>query len=132
MEGASVMDIQIEAKEALTGFLEILSVGKFRLDFLITYESGSFYIRCLDLGIMSCGQTAEECKENIQEAISIYLEDLLEGENLFKPAPAKYWQMFYELRQELERQREQKLSAEQRKAIQKSISTKSGLVLQYA
>jgi hypothetical protein len=81
---------------------------------------------------MSCGQTAEECKENIQEAISIYLEDLLEGENLFKPAPAKYWQMFYELRQELERQREQKLSAEQRKAIQKSISTKSGLVLQYA
>jgi hypothetical protein len=29
MEGASVMDIQIEAKEALTGFLEILSVGKF-------------------------------------------------------------------------------------------------------
>jgi len=127
-----MMDIQIEPKEALTGFLEIIGVGKFRLDFLITYESGLFYIRCLDLGIMSCGQTIEECKQNIQEAISIYLEDLPEGQNIFKPAPAKYWQMFYELRQELERQREQKLSAEQRKAIQKFISTGGGLVLQYA
>ena len=126
------MDIQIEPKEALTGFLELSGVGKFRLDFLITYESGSFYIRCLDLGIMSSGQTVEECKENIREAIAIYVEDLPEGQNLFKPALAKYWQMFYELRQELERQREQKLSAEQRKAIQKFISTGSGLVLQYA
>ncbi len=126
------MDIQIEAKEALTGFLEILGAGKFRLDFLITYESGSFYIRCLDLGIMSCGQTIDECKENIKECISIYLEDLPEGENLFKPALAKYWQMFYELRQKLERQREQKLSPQQKKAIQMSISTQGKLVLQYA
>lgn len=126
------MDIQIEPKEALTGFLEIIGGENFRLDFLITYESGSFYIRCLDLGIMSCGQTVEECKQNIQEAIYIYLEDLPEGQNLFKPSPAKYWQLFYELRQELERQREQKLSVEQRKAIQKFISTGSGLVLQYA
>ena len=127
-----MMDIQIEAKEALTGFLELLGVGKFRLDFLITYESGSFYIRCLDLGVMSSGQTVEESKENIQEAISIYLEDLPEGQNLFKPAPAKYWRMFYELRQELEREREQRFSSEQRKAIQKSISSGSGLVLRYA
>ena len=126
------MDIQIEPKEALTGFMEIIGVGKFRLDFLITYESDSFYIRCLDLGIMSRGQTVEECKENIREAIVIYLEDLPEGQNLFKPALPKYWQIFYELRQELERQREQKLSAEQRTAIQKFISTGSGLVLQYA
>lgn len=126
------MDIQIEPKEALTGFLEITGVGKFRLDFLITYESGSFYIRCLDLGIMSCGQSVEECKDNIREAISIYLEDLPEGQNLFKPALGKYWQMFYEFRQELERQREEKLSPEQRKAIQKFISTGRGLVLQYA
>ncbi len=126
------MEIQIEPKEALTGFLEILGLQKFRLDFLITYESGSFYIRCLDLGIMSCGQTVEECKENIQEAISIYLQDLPEGENLFKPTPAKYWKIFYELRQKLERQTDQKLSAYQKKTLQKSISTENGLVLQYA
>ena len=127
-----MMEIQIEPKEALTGFLEIPGVRKFRLDFLITYESGSFYIRCLDLGIMSCGQTVEECRENIQEAISIYLEDLPEGANLFKPAPAKYWKLFYELRQKLERQTDQKFSAYPKKALQKSISTESGLVLQYA
>ena len=127
-----MMEIQIEPKEALTGFLEIPGVRKFRLDFLITYESGLFYIRCLDLGIMSCGQTIEECKENIQEAISIYLEDLPAGENLFKPAPAKYWRLFYELRQKLERHTDQKFSAYQKKALQKSISTENGLVLQYA
>ncbi len=126
------MDIQIEPKEALTGFLEILNVGKFRLDFLVTYESGSFYIRCLDFGIMSCGETIEECMENIRESISIYLEDLPEGENFYKPAPSKYWQMFYELRKESERLREKKLSAQQKKAIQESISTQNGLVLQYA
>ena len=126
------MDIQIEPKEALTGFLEILNVGKFRLDFLVTYESDSFYIRCLDFGIMSCGETIEECMENIRESISIYLEDLPQGENIYKPAPSKYWQMFYELRKESERQREKILSAQQKKAIQESISTQSGLVLQYA
>ena len=127
-----MMDIQIEPKEALTGFLEILNVGKFRLDFLVTYESDSFYIRCLDFGIMSCGETIEECMENIRESISIYLEDLPQGENIYKPAPSKYWQMFYELRKESERQREKILSAQQKKAIQESISTQSGLVLQYA
>ena len=126
------MDIQIEPKEALTGFLEILNVGKFRLDFLVTYESDSFYIRCLDFGIMSCGETIEECMENIRESISIYLEDLPQGENIYKPAPSKYWQMFYELRKESERQREKILSAQQKKAIQESISTRNGLVLQYA
>jgi len=127
-----MMDIQIEPKEALTGFLEILNVGKFRLDFLVTYESDSFYIRCLDFGIMSCGETIEECMENIRESISIYLEDLPQGENIYKPASSKYWQMFYELRKESERQREKILSAQQKKAIQESISTQSGLVLQYA
>ena len=102
------MDIQIEPKEALTGFLEIHNVGKFRLDFLVTYESGSFYIRCLDFGIMSSGETIKECMENIRESISIYLEDLPEGENLYKPTLSKYWQMFYELRKESERLREKK------------------------
>ena len=126
------MDIQIEPKEALTGFLEIHNVGKFRLDFLVTYESGSFYIRCLDFGIMSSGETINECMENIRESISIYLEDLTEGENLYKPALSKYWQMFYELRKESERQRERKLSAQQKNAIQASILSQNGLVLQYA
>ena len=90
------MDVQIEPKEALTGFLNLPGVGQIRLDFLINYESDAFYIRCLDFGIMSCGETIEECKENIKEAIEIYLEDLPEGQSLFKPSPLEYWRMFYE------------------------------------
>ena len=70
------MDIQIEPKEALTGFLNLPGVGQIRLDFLITYESDAFYIRCLDFGVMSWGKTVEECKEDIKDAIGIYLEDL--------------------------------------------------------
>lgn len=90
------MDVHIEPKEALTDFLNLPGIKNIRLDFLITYESNAFYIRCLNFGIMSCGETIEECKENIKEAILIYLEDLPERQNLFKPAPAKYWQIFYE------------------------------------
>jgi hypothetical protein len=47
------MDIKIEPREALTGFLELPNIGRMRLDFLITYESNAYYIRCLDFGIMS-------------------------------------------------------------------------------
>jgi len=98
------MDVPIEPIEALTAFLDLPGIGKIRLDFLVTYESDAFYIRCLDLGIMSCGETLDECKENIHEAILIYLKDLPEGQSLFKPTLSKYWQMFYKLR----RQKEQK------------------------
>lgn len=93
------MDIHIEPKEALTGFLDLPGVGQIRLDFLITYESDMFYIRCLDFGIMSCGETIEECKEGIKEAIEIYLEDMPEGQSLFKPSPLEYWRVFYNLKQ---------------------------------
>ena len=94
------MDIQIEPKEALTGFLSLPGVGQIRLDFLITYESDAFYIRCLDFGIMSWGNTIEECKEDIKDAIEIYLEDLPEGQGFFKPSPLEYWRMFCDLRHE--------------------------------
>lgn len=85
-------DIRIEPREALTGLLVIPGIGQIRLDFLISYESNAFYIRCLDFGI----KTIEECEEDIKEAIEIYLEDLPEGQSLFKPSPLEYWRMFYE------------------------------------
>jgi len=59
--------LEIEPIEALTGFIELPSLGRIRLDFLITCESEA--IRCLDLGIMSCGESVDECKKNILEAI---------------------------------------------------------------
>ena len=126
------MDMQVEPKEALTGFLNLPGIGKIRLDFLITYESNAFYIRCLDFGIMSYGETIEECKENIKEAILIYLEDLPEGQNLFKPSPFKYWQIFYELRCQSEQKRwVRKSPFEEKRAIEEVLRDKSGIVLQY-
>lgn len=126
------MNMQIEPKEALTGFLDLPSLGQIRLDFLITYESDTFYIRCLDFGIMSCGETIEECKENIQEAILIYLEDLPRGQSLFKPSPAKYWRMFYELRYQVEQEDGKKVSLEERDAIEQFLRRNNGIILQYA
>ncbi len=46
---------------------------------------------------MSWGNTIEECKEDIKDAIEIYLEDIPEGQGIFKPSPMQYWRMFYEL-----------------------------------
>ena len=103
------MDIQVEPKEALTGFLDLPNIGRLRLDFLITYESDAYYIRCLDFGIMSCGDSIEECKEDIKEAIEIYLEDIPEGQSIYDPSPIKYWRMFYELRYQKEQEKMEKM-----------------------
>ena len=126
------MDIQIEPKEALTGFLNLPGVGQIRLDFLITYESDAFYIRCLDFGIMSCGETIEECKEDIKDAIEIYLEDLPEGQSLFKPSPLEYWRMFYELRYRTEQESRREFSQEEKHAIGKFLREGNSAILQYA
>ena len=126
------MDIEIEPKEALTGFLNLPGLGEIRLDFLITYESSAFYIRCLDFGIMSCGDTIEKCKENIKEAILIYLGDLPEGQNLYKPSPSKYWQIFYELRYQSEKKGGKEISFKERQAIEEILQGESSIGLQYA
>ena len=126
------MDISIEPKKALTGVLDLPGIEEIRLDFLITYESDAFYIRCLDFGIMSCGETIEECKENIKEAILIYLEDLPEHQNLFKPAPLKYWQMFYELKYQTEQQHGRAISERERQVLDEVVRGQRGIALQYA
>jgi predicted RNase H-like HicB family nuclease len=126
------MDIQIESKEAITGFLDLPGIGQIRLDFLITYESDAFYIRCLDFGIMSCGDTIEECKENIKEAIEIYLEDLPDGQSIFKPSPPEYWRMFYELRYQTEQESKREFSQEEKQAIEEYLRQGNSTILQYA
>lgn len=125
-------ELDIEPREALTGFLELPGVGRIRLDFLITFESGTLHIRCLDFGIMSCGETVDECKENILEAILIYLEDLPEGQSLFKPAPPLYWQMFSQLRYRDEKRKTKRLSQRERHAIQSMLRHPGQVALQYA
>lgn len=126
------MDVHIEPKMAITGFLDLPEIEKIRLDFLVTYESNEFYIRCLDFGIMSSGKNINECKVNIQEAILIYLEDLPEGHSLFNPSPSKYWQIFSELRRQSEQKNGREISFKERKAIEKILHSKGSIVLQYA
>ena len=126
------MDIQIGPKEALTGFLDLPGIGRIRLDFLITYESDAYYIRCLDFGIMSWGNTIDECKEDIKEAIEIYLEDIPEGQGIYKPSPIKYWRMFYELRYRNERENIDNITQERELAIRESLQKEKSIILRYA
>jgi predicted RNase H-like HicB family nuclease len=123
---------EVKPRHALTGWLELPGLGRIRLDFLITDESGALYIRCLDFGIMSCGETVDECKENILEAILIYLEDLPAGHSLFKPAPPLYWRMFSELRYRQEQRKTKRLSQQERRALQRVLRRPGQVALQYA
>ena len=124
--------MELKPIEALTGILELPGAGKIRLDFLITYESNAYYIRCLDFGIMSNGKTIDECKENIIEAILIYLEDIPEGHSFFKPALQKYWKMFYELRLSTEESQIRQLTLREKDAIYNLVKKPEMVNLQYA
>jgi predicted RNase H-like HicB family nuclease len=126
------MDIQIEPKEALTGFLDLPGIGRIRLDFLITYESDAYYIRCLDFGIMSWGNTIDECKEDIKDAIEIYLEDIPEGQGIFKPSPMQYWRMFYELRYHRDQENNIEFTQDEKQAIGELFNKNNEKILQYA
>ncbi len=52
------------------------------MNFLVTFEKATFgtiWAKVPDLdGCFSCGDTIEEAKENIKDAITLYLEDLKE------------------------------------------------------
>ena len=126
------MDVPMKPIEALTGVLKLSNNRSIQLNFLVTFESDAFYIRCLDFGIMSCGKTIAECKEDIQEAILIYLEDLPEGQGLFKPSPPQYWQMFYELRYQAKQKENRTVSAQEKQALVQLLEKKKSLALQYA
>lgn len=126
------MNVLISPKEALIGYLDLPEMGRVTLHFLITAESDALYIRCLDFGVMSWGESVAECKENIREAILIYLEDLPAGQSLFKPAPAPYWRMFYDLFSQKERRKRRKLSAPAKAALSARLRREGDLALRYA
>jgi predicted RNase H-like HicB family nuclease len=52
------------------------------MQYLVTFEKaadGTFWARVPDLdGCFSCGDTIDEAKENVKDAINLYLEDLKE------------------------------------------------------
>jgi predicted RNase H-like HicB family nuclease len=60
------------------------------MNFLVTFEKatdGTIWAKVPDLdGCFSCGDTIEEAKENIKDAITLYLEDLKEeGKTIPQP-----------------------------------------------
>ena len=61
------------------------------MEYLVVFEKaadGTIWVRVPDLeGCYSCGETIEEAKENVKEAIVLYMEDLFE-EGKTAPPPS--------------------------------------------
>jgi predicted RNase H-like HicB family nuclease len=61
------------------------------MEYLVVFEKaedGTIWARVPDLeGCYSCGDTIEEARENVKEAISLFLEDIREEGKPF-PAPS--------------------------------------------
>jgi predicted RNase H-like HicB family nuclease len=80
--------------------LNIAPLENVRLSFLIYHDETvqTYFIKSLDFSVDSEGQSPEECKANIQEAILIHLEDCDANANIFDPAARPYWDQFTELK----------------------------------
>ena len=74
-------------------------MDKLVLHGLIEKENGLYSALCLELDVASQGKNVEEAKKNLQEAVEVYLEDVLESkeENDFlpRPAPRAEWIKFF-------------------------------------
>jgi len=53
---------------------------KVTLTSVVLPEEGGFYAICPELDVASQGDTAEEAKANLQEALELYLMDMTEEE----------------------------------------------------
>ena len=62
---------------------------------LIEKEGGLYSALCLELDVASQGETIEEAKRNIREAVELYLESVVEAgeedEFIPRPAPSEEW-----------------------------------------
>lgn len=56
-----------------------------------TRENGGYVIRCLELNISSQGDTLEEARDNILEAIQLYLETYGIPESLKESEQPPFW-----------------------------------------
>ncbi len=57
-----------------------------------------FLAHCLDMDIVSQGKTKKETITNLVELIQTQMQYCIENDmldNLFRPAPKEYWDMFY-------------------------------------
>ena len=65
-------------------------MNKLILHGLIEKGNGRYSSLCLELDVASQGRTVGEAKKNLQEAVEVYLEDVIEckEEKDFIPRPA--------------------------------------------
>ena len=72
---------------------------KLLLHNLIEKEDNLYSAICLELNVASQGETVEEAKNNLQEAVELYLEDVIESRDerdfIPRPAPMEEWVKFF-------------------------------------
>ena len=66
---------------------------------LIERENGLYSALCLELDVASQGKIIQQAKKNLQEAVELYLEDIVESNEtkdfLPRPAPRSEWIKFF-------------------------------------
>lgn len=74
-------------------------MDKVILHSIIEKEKYLYSALCLELDVASQGRTIEEAKKNLQEAVAVYLEDVIQsGETkgfIPRPAPRTEWIKFF-------------------------------------
>ncbi len=74
-------------------------MDKLLLHGLIEKENGLYSALCLELDVASQGKTIEKAKKNLQEAVEIYLEDVIQSKEekdfIPRPAPQTEWIKFF-------------------------------------
>lgn len=78
-----------------------MKLNEVNLHILIEKEDELYSAICLELDVSSQGKTVTEAKQNIREAIELYLEDVLEAgdakEFIPRPAPVDEWLKYFEV-----------------------------------
>jgi len=79
--------------------MEVLKMGRLHFHSVIEKEGELYSAVCLELNVASQGKTVDEAKKNLQEAVELYLEDVLEAgdekEFIPRPAPEEEWLKFF-------------------------------------
>ncbi len=68
---------------------------------LIEKDDDLYSALCLELDVASQGETIPEAKQNIHEAIELYLESVIEADEekdfIPRPAPKEEWLKYFEI-----------------------------------
>ena len=68
---------------------------------LIEKDDDLYSALCLELDVASQGETIPEAKQNIHEAVELYLESVIEADDekdfIPRPAPREEWLKYFEI-----------------------------------